>query len=175
MKTFLERIKLVDHLTTEVPLERREFVEKLKANVDPGDTGTLFVFPEIFSKSKNEYKGSVTYDDFKIRRKKKIFEFNSMLAVATGQLRQTDKGVIVDAEINGFHSVYILFAALAAMVYVGFIVMLITQRVGWYLLPLIVLHAAFMLGIPYMMIRRGVSRMKYDLERDLFYLTRRSR
>lgn len=36
-----------------------------------------------------------------------------------------------------------------------------------------VVHAAFLMGIPYLIMRRGVARMKYELERDFYYMTRR--
>jgi cytochrome c biogenesis protein CcdA len=39
--------------------------------------------------------------------------------------------------------------------------------------PFILIHALIMFGIPYLMMRRSVSRMKYDLERDLFFMTKK--
>ncbi|MFT4850597.1 MAG: hypothetical protein ACI83B_003156 [Sediminicola sp.] len=40
-------------------------------------------------------------------------------------------------------------------------------------LPFIIIHAAFMYGAPYLMMRRSTKRMKHELERELFYLTKK--
>ena len=71
MDSLLKRLKLIDHLTTEIPIERRDFVEKLKKNVDQGDTEVVFSPFEALSSSKNEYKGRITANSFRIRRRKK--------------------------------------------------------------------------------------------------------
>ena len=39
-----------------------------------------------------------------------------------------------------------------------------------FVLPFVVLHGLFMAGIPYLIMRRGVSKMKYELERELHYI-----
>jgi len=38
--------------------------------------------------------------------------------------------------------------------------------------PFLFIHAAFMFGIPYFMMRRSVKRMKHDLEREFYYMTK---
>ena len=37
-------------------------------------------------------------------------------------------------------------------------------------LPFLLLHAAFMFGIPYLVMRNSTKRMKYDLTREFHYL-----
>jgi len=51
MKSILERLKLVDYLTTEIPIAKKDFIEKLKMNVDHGDTGVFLSAFEVFSSS----------------------------------------------------------------------------------------------------------------------------
>ncbi|MEX0968450.1 MAG: hypothetical protein WD077_14555 [Bacteroidia bacterium] len=62
MKEFLKRIKLLDHLTTSLELEKNEFVTRFKEHVDEGDMGFFDLTFEVFSTSKNEYIGAYCRD-----------------------------------------------------------------------------------------------------------------
>jgi hypothetical protein len=84
VKEFLKKIKLIQFFTTEIEISKNEFVSKFKEQVDEGSTG-IFSNPfEVFSSSKNEYKGSLRFDGFIIKRKKKLFAMNINLAVVSG-------------------------------------------------------------------------------------------
>ncbi|SKC84374.1 hypothetical protein [Ohtaekwangia koreensis] len=176
MKSVLEKLKLIDHLTTELPIEKYEFVEKLRRNVDQGDTGVFLSPFEAFSSSKNEYKGTVTFDSFKIRRRRRFFDMAMNLAVAEGSFRQRENLLIIESTIKGFRSVFILFIGFMFLVYTGIIASFVSSDTpgdpGWFFVPFIFIHAAIMFGIPYFVMRRGVARMKYELERDFFYMTK---
>jgi hypothetical protein len=39
-------------------------------------------------------------------------------------------------------------------------------------IPFIVFHATVMMGMPYLFMRRSVKKLKYDLEREFYFLTR---
>jgi hypothetical protein len=177
MTTLLERLKLVDYLTTELDIDKKEFVEKLMLNVDDGDTGFFFSPFEAFSSSKNEYKGKVTFDSFRIRRRKRMFDMNISLAVAEGKFRQKDDKLLVESKISGFRGIFIPFLIILFLIYFfGILAAILGEsntNMPWPVLPFILIHAVFMFGIPYFMIRRGVSRMKYELERDFYYMTKR--
>lgn len=176
MKSILERLRLVDHLTTEIPIEKKDFIDKLTRNVDQGDIGIFLSAFEAFSSSKNEYKGTVTFDSFKIRRRRRLFDMNLGLVVAEGSFRQKDNILVVEATIRGFQGIFIPFLLFIAFFYVAFIISFIVSgtqgSTGWFFIPFIFIHAAMMLGIPCYIMRRGVSRMKYELERDFYYITK---
>ncbi|MBT1696672.1 hypothetical protein KK083_07295 [Fulvivirgaceae bacterium PWU4] len=176
MKSLLERLKLVDYLTTEISIDKREFVEKLKKNIDQGDTGTFFSAFEAFSSSKNEYKGTVTPDSFKLRRRRKMFDMNRSLAIAEGTFRQKENLLVIEATISGFRSIFIPFIVLLLLLYVtaavSFSLYNTAGTLMWFMFPFMLVHASLMLGIPYFVMRRSVSRMKYELERDFYYITK---
>jgi hypothetical protein len=176
MKELLERLKLIQHFTIEIEAEKSDFVKKLMERVDEGSTGTFFSAFEAFDSSKNEYKGTARSDGFKIRRRRKFFDMNLNLAIAKGSYRQKDNLLLIDTEIYGFHGMLIPFYIFVPIFYViGIIVFLTTDNPPqpWFVFPFIVVHAVFMLGIPYLIMRKGVNRMKYDLERDLFFIAKR--
>lgn len=176
MKSVLERLKLVEYLTTELHIDKKIFVEKLKMYVDEGDTGIFLSSFEAFSSSKNEYKGIVTFDSFKIRRRRRLFDMSMNLAVVEGRFRQREHVLIIESTIKGFRGIFIPFVALILMFYIVSIISVflsdIPSSMGWSFIPLIFIHASIMLGIPYFMMKRAVSRMKYELDRDFFYLTK---
>jgi hypothetical protein len=176
MKEFLKRLKLVSHFTLEIETEKSVFVGKLKANVDEGNTSVLFSIWEKFGSSKNEYKGTVEDGSFKIRRRRKLFDMNMNLAVVSGSYRQRDHILFIEAEVNGFHGVFIPFYIFLPIFYlVAIAAFLLSENASqmWFVLPFMLLHAVFMMGIPYFVMRRSVNRMKYEVERDFYFLAKK--
>ncbi|HMH34052.1 MAG TPA: hypothetical protein VK543_13530, partial [Puia sp.] len=84
MKEFLKKLKLIDHLTTEINISRNEFTDKLDMIVDKGGTGYFSDTFDIFSSSKNELKGRIDYSGFKLKRRRRFFDGNMNFAVANG-------------------------------------------------------------------------------------------
>jgi len=177
MKEFLEKIKLVDYMTTEIEMQKDEFVKKFKESVDEGSVDFFSGAFDVFSSSKNEYKGHVGLKDFEIKRRKRMFDVNMSFAVAKGKFKSNEENIIVETEINGFSGMMIPFYLFLILFYLGFVGMIFfAGETGndevLMAFPFLIIHAVFMLGIPYFMMRRGVKRMKYELERDFFYLTK---
>lgn len=179
MKEFLKKLKLVDHLSTEIEIDQRQFVERLKEHVDHGNIGGFSTMFEAFSSGKNEYKGLVNFDGFKIKRKRRLFDANMGMAVATGNFQQKNQNLIISTEINGFSGLMIPFYIVITIFYLIFIAVLTLASFSEeadstfaFAIPFILLHASFMFGIPYLMMRRSTTRMKHELEREFFYMTK---
>ena len=177
MKEFLRKIKLIESLTTELSIQKNEFVKTFKENVDEGSTGFMSDSFDVFSSSKNEYKGHVGFDSFKIKRRRRFFDMNMNFAVANGTYVQKENSLIIETEINGFSGMMIPFYVFALIFYSIFIVTFsfadnIEGNGAGFALPFIIIHAAFMFGIPYFMMRRSTKRMAHELEREFFYMTR---
>jgi len=178
MTEFLRRIKLLDDFTVELEVERHVFVDRLMSIVDPGGTGTVLTSFEVFSSSRKEYKGKVGNDGFEIRRRKKMFDTNMSLAIAKGKWRQRENHLIVETEVNSFNNFFIFFYVVLIVIYgFAFMAMLLSENgtdesnMGIAMgIPFLLVHAAFMFGIPYFLMRRSTNRMKYDLTREFHYL-----
>ena len=121
MKEFLKKIKLIEYLTTDVDIQKTEFVSKFRQHVDEGSTGMFFDTFDVFSSSKNEYKGQVGYEGFKIKRRRKFFDMNMNLAIANGTYRQNNEKLIIETEINGFSGMMIPFYLFVIIFYSIFI------------------------------------------------------
>ncbi|MFI2743567.1 hypothetical protein ACG2LH_12565 [Zhouia sp. PK063] len=175
MKELLKKLKLIDYLQTELVIQKNDFVNKLRYHVDEGSIGIFSDTFDIFSSSKNEYKGKVSFNGFKIKRRRRFFDMNMNMAVATGTYSQKDDKLIISTEINGFHGMMIPFYIFCIIIYGIFIIgFLSADEIGENALgfAFIIIHAAFMMGLPYFIMRRSTKRLKHELEREFFYLTK---
>ena len=178
-KEFLKKILLIDYLTMEIEIQQSDFLVKFREYVDEGDIGIFSDAFEVFSSSKNEYKGHVGYNNFKIRKRKRFFDSNRNIAIATGKLLQQGRMLLIETEINGFNGIMKSFFIIAGAFYIIFMITFLSvsfNTIGgssFFPFTFIIIHALFMFGIPYFMMRRSVKRMKHDLERELFYITKK--
>ena len=178
MKNTLKKLKLLDTFRLELDGNRDQFITNLDAIVDNGSLDMFSDMFDVFSSSKNEYKGSVQYDEFKIKRRRRFFDINIGFALVTGKCSQEGGKLIIDLEINGFHGHMMVLLILILIMYgiavSAFLAMtFFNDDVPVFVLPFIILHGLFMFGLPYMFARRSVKRMRYDIERELVYLSRK--
>ncbi len=173
MQNLLRKYKLIEAVTIKLPLDKAEFVSRLRLHVEPGGTGLLGDPFEAFSGKNKEFRGTVDLDGFKIRKRRKIFEAYSGLAKAEGTFHQEQDQLNIATTINGFHGVFYFYYLIVTLIYAGFVVAFFTvDDMPVFVIPFIILHAALMYGIPFFIMRRSVQRMKRDLEREFFYLTK---
>lgn len=67
MKELLQRLRLIDSMNTTLHVSKVEFVNRLSDIIDEGDTAIMSDIFDIFSSSKKEFKGQVSFDSFKIK------------------------------------------------------------------------------------------------------------
>ncbi|MCB2408253.1 hypothetical protein [Hymenobacter lucidus] len=171
MTEFLQKLKLVDYFTAELEIEQAEFAGKLQKSVDKADIGMFSGIADIFSASKNQFKGSVDGAGFRLKRKRKLFDTTRSLALAEGTFSQQDQLLVIATKVNGFSGMmipYFIFLLIFYCLFVGgfFLMASSTGRQVALMLPFVALHAAIMFGIPYFMMRRSVKQMKANLVRE---------
>lgn len=176
MKEYLKKLKLVDNSSIKIDMRRSEFINNLNQIVDDGNTSIFSDTLDVFSQSKNEFKGKVDYHGFKIKRKRKFFDPYMNLSTASGSFTDHNNGLLIEIEIeiNGFSISMIIFYISAILVYPIIIFgILSSDNVGTHFsIPFILIQSVFVLIFPYLLMRRSVKRMKYELERELYYLTK---
>jgi len=175
MKTWRDKLGLRDHFALELDMTKSDFVNRLQKIVDHGSTGMFSNSFEALSSSKNIYKGEVSSSGFNIRRRRRLFEFNQGAAIAVGSISQSNEKVVIDTEINGFQKKHIFFFVILILLYTIFMGLILflpsdgDENFPIFILPFILLHGAFMIFLPYMMMKKSVARTKYDLEREFFF------
>lgn len=174
MNEYLNKLGLVDSMTIELEINRQEFVNRLSEVVDKGSTGMMADNFDIFLSSNNEFKGTVEPNGFKIKRNRKLFDTNFNFAVATGVFDSLNGKLQIETVINGFTGFMKFFYLMIISFYAIFTaIMLSSENEGSLgFIPFILLHATLMLGLPLLFMKRSVKRLKYDLEREFFYLTK---
>ncbi|MDB5209122.1 MAG: uncharacterized protein JWR72_4197 [Flavisolibacter sp.] len=174
MKEFLRRLKLIDYLTTTLPISKPNFVNRLQEITDIGRIGMFSDTFDVFSSSKNEFKGHVDLNGFKLKRRRRFFDTNMNFAIASGTFTEANGQLTVETEVNGFKSFFILFYVFLIIFYSIFIFGFwgSSNKESFIAIPFILLHGTFMFALPYFMMRRSVKRLKYELEREFFYLTK---
>ena len=173
MSDLLRRFKLVQDFELTIKLDRNEFVKRFSEKVDKGSTGTFSGIFDPFSSSKNEYRGSVGLDRFEIKRKRKFFDRNQMMAVAKGTFLQRMEGTEIKVEVNAFNKMFIPMLIFMIFFYIVFIIgfgfMGPSESVIF--IPFILLHGLLMIGIPFFMMRKSANNMMIDLEKEFKLLT----
>lgn len=171
MTDFLRKIHLVKDISIQLPVSKTEFIQKFRKHVDQFDFS--FVPFEVFQSSKNEYKGYISNNNFALRKIRKLFDTNYSFAKVTGEFSEKDNLLNINAEINGFRTRLFFIFGIALMFYSIFIFVAIflpgDNAAPFFVLPFLLLHMSLMFGIPYLVIKRSVKRMIYDLERDFHY------
>lgn len=173
MVELLKKLKLIDDFSITIKIDKSTFMNRFSEKVDEGSTGTFSGMFDPFSRSKNDYRGFVGIDHFEIKRKRKFFDRNKMMAVAKGTFVQRTEGTEIHVEINSFNKMMIPFFIFFILFYIFFITMIgfNTEGAGFIGIPFILLHGAFMLGLPYFMMRKSVKNMMVDLEKEFKLLT----
>lgn len=179
MEDFLTRLKLKHTIAIDLPIAKSEFVERFKKVVDHGTLDPFSEIFDVFSRSKNIYKGSVNLDGFRIKRKRKFFDMHMNLAIAEGRFDSKNDSVKIVGIINGFRGMMVPFYIFIIAIYL-LMLSIIFFTESWNdfpfeMIPFIFLHAAFMLGLPYVMMRGSAKNLKHDLEREFYYLTRNTK
>jgi hypothetical protein len=176
MNEFFLKIGLIDKLTFELDASRDEFVKRFQQNVDPDQ----FEFFEVLSSSKNQYKGSITLDSFVMRRRKAFGTSNFVPGSVQGTFLQRNEKLHIDANITAYSGFGIKFFLIMLCIFYS-VALAFTINAAFldasssapaWSIPFIFVHATIMFGIPYFLMRATVKKIKYDLERDIFFMMR---
>jgi len=181
MEKLLRNLKLKDDFTITIPIMKSDFVNKLRRNMDEGSTSSIFPFFEVFSSSKNQYVGSISGNEFEIRKRLRFFDTNKGGAIAKGKMNQEGEILNIDIEVNGFKNTIFFYFIILTIFYVfflgtmGFVLMLKSDDNAplFFVIPFLLFHGALMYGIPIFIARRSVKNIKNDLEKDFFYFTKK--
>ncbi|MFK8163879.1 MAG: hypothetical protein AB8H12_15645 [Lewinella sp.] len=177
MDKFLEKYKLLDYHTTELEIDKMEFVRRLRQAVDDGSTSAIANPFEAFSSSDNDYIGQVTTEGFEFRKRRKMFEPNFNMAFVSGKFNQDRDRLVITSKINGLGKALKFFFIAISVFYIFMAAaLLVVSTTDTDFPPFIILflipHAMLMFCIPFFMARYGVRRMKKELEREFHYIAR---
>lgn len=177
METYLRKYGLIDNITLTLKTDKQTFARKLANNVDVGSIGTFSSAFEGWESSNNDYKGQVTNNGFTIRRRKTFFQTQGVsMPIINGVFKENREELIIEAEIKS-HTKFLVPALIIGLLFYLVFISIFSLSVAqgendflWFVIPVVLIHMSLMLGLPYFIMKRGVSRAKKDLKRDLFYI-----
>jgi polyferredoxin len=181
MEDLLRKYKLIDNFTVELPIHKGEFVRRFCGSVDPGGIGLFSGAFEAWESSNNDYKGEVSNQGFKVRRRRKFFQAHGQLrAVATGTFTEARDKLTIRTEVRSIFKKMVPLYLIAAFFYLVAIVTLIStgfsdgaNGLPAFVLVFILAHAGLLYFMFFYVMRRGVAELKRDLEREFVYLASR--
>lgn len=175
MKDILRKLKLIENFTTCIEINKIDFIEKLSTITDKGSFGMFSDSFDAFSSNKKEYKGQIDLNGFKLKRRRRFFDNNGSFAIVNGTFHEENGHLTIYSEINGFHNFFIFFYVVLIIFYSStFIGTFISEgNIKFFMIPFFILHGTFMFLVPYFIMKRSVKRIKYELEREFFYLTKK--
>ncbi|UII26525.1 hypothetical protein LVD15_25050 [Fulvivirga maritima] len=170
-------MKLLETHTFKLEIQKDEFVKSLKAQVDEERSELIPDYVGFESVKGNEYVGYVSHDNFKMRRKRRRARMNFNVAEAKGTYEQHGNYLLIKTEIYGFSGKMRLFYLLVLLLDAFFVIVFLTtdlfNRIQWeFKEPFFIIHILGMLIMPYFIMRKSVTTMIYELEREFFYVTK---
>ena len=169
MKKLLYKLKLIDYLTTELEIEKSDFVNKFCKSVDEKN---INISRYCTSRNK-EYIGKVSNEGFEIVRRKLSISRGLNSAKVKGSFSYEKNKLIIKSEINIFYGPYIIVFIVFTILNLIFIsIIILGKSVNSFL---IVFFLMFFLQYFFMFfqLKRNLQRVKYDIERELYYTTKK--
>lgn len=173
LKAFLKKIKLIKNFSIDIPLNTTELIRKLDHIVDEDS----YNFFEGFFPDKNIFKGEVNSHGFKIKRK--LSRNTNVMTVAYGSFIEHNETTKINVEIIGYDTFMKIFYCFQMIFWAIILFSMLISGINHNLEVGSALAVVFLFGMivimiigPYFMMRRSMERMKYDLERELLYLTK---
>ncbi|WP_310558412.1 hypothetical protein [Flavobacterium sp.] len=170
MNDYLKKINLAQEINIELQISKLDFTKKFRENVDESNLG--FEPFEVFTSSKNEYKGYIENNGFELKKRQKLFDTSYSFAKASGTFVQETDKLTIKTFICGFQKKMFVFFGFLIFFYAIFLSGIFfadDNAPKFIIVPFLLFHATLMFGIPYFIMRRSVKRMVYDLERDFHY------
>jgi len=176
LKKLLKRINLIIDFRYEVDMEKEEFLSRLKKNITKQRISIYLDLFDLFTSSKNDLIGYIKADEFKIRKKKKLYEFDFLIdyAIAKGKFNQEKEKTVINTEINGFHYGMIPLYLLGILIY-SLIMFAVFNTTNLDDKGLTLLFLSFIgllsFGFPYIMMVKSTKRLRKMLEIEFNRLT----
>lgn len=172
-KELFIKYKVIDYMTTTFSISKDEFVNSLEKVVEEGSIDMFSDLSDALSSDKREFRGEVNPHGFKIKRKKKFFDTSANMAIAYGEFIEREGQLIIETEIRGFLNFFkFLIPVFLAFYFFIFFLIITSKDTPLFVVAFLCFHMTIMFLIPFFISRRSVKKLKYELEREFYFLTK---
>lgn len=163
MKKFLTRIKFIRNSKLQLETNKDQFYHSLCQIVDDGEINIFSEQFEMCSSGNNEYIGFVKNGEFKIKRKKRFFDFNIFKPVVTGTFSQKQSFLNINFETNVFRADFALMS-LIVIISLFFIIFGVLKEDN-YLGKVLIIELLFLGSILFTIGRYKSKSLKKEIEK----------
>ena len=175
MEDLLHRFGLIDELQLSFEMEKQEFIELLEEEVEEKKLGPFSDFGDLMGGSKKAFKGELSRNGFKIRKRRKFFEPHTNTATAIGKYSQMGRNLQVDILIQGLRPEMKFVLGLFSLgLAVGLFFLFRLSELNPIVGLVLVIQFFLVFLIMGFVARLGVKTMKKELEREIVYLMAKS-
>ncbi|MFC4268789.1 hypothetical protein [Polaribacter marinivivus] len=175
MDNFLKRINLIQPFSFDLNTNKTDFVNNLRRNVDLKDIDGMFsTMFEAFEKSENTLKGSVSFNEFSLKKRQRFFDRKAGLAKAIGKYDMKGEKLQISGYIKAWSNFMYFFFAFLLLFYTififGFFLNVEFSENTYIPVIFIIIHALFMIGIPYYVLKSSIKDLKKEIEREFHFI-----
>lgn len=161
---------LTERITTSLPINRVEFVRRLELLTESGNTTVLSDFMDNFSKSDKKFKGKIDLNEFKIKKRRKLFDTNFNCAVANGEIKENKDSLMIEIEIDGFaNSKYLLFPVFLISLVFFLTIFFSDSKIDSSIISSFLKTVIFISIIYILLLKQNVKLLKDELENDFLW------
>ncbi|MDR4952568.1 hypothetical protein REB14_10315 [Chryseobacterium sp. ES2] len=169
MNSFFKSIGLYNSLIIDLNINSAELVQRVMKVTYKTNTTFISLEKDSTIPTRFEYRGMINSNSFTIKRRGRLFDMNRSNPVFHGTI--SDKNGISSVVIEFFPSTFQIlnwFFILCFCFLIGFVSITGGQQ------GIMVGAVAFIVAITqYFILKRGISRGKYEFERELIYIAQK--
>lgn len=177
MSNFLRQLKLIQEIEYTLKGNKNHFLSALEVVIKPSSLGLRSDIADAFASDKTELKGSVNGNCFKIKQRRKMFDPQHNFALLEACADQKGDDIFITGTMNGLPLIFKILFWIFGVIFLGILIGFFASKGfnGQYIMILpIVIQMLLMYGIPYLLMRRSITRTIYTLERELAYIALKS-
>lgn len=165
-----------DYLEMQLSLSASDFEQKLKSLVDTEQKRKRIRPLFKMDDSGKIYFGRISEGSFSFQQRMRFADPYQNFSKVNGVFQEEEGKVNISMSVF-YGSKWMLLFLLPLLCFYCAIIGVVVYNTSnsilpFFIVPFLLLHGAFMVGIIYFSIRRNVKRMKYILERELYFLTK---
>lgn len=165
MSEFFKKLKLIHNTNYEIQVKKDYFIEKLSELTEAGNTDILSGAFDALTMSNMIYKGEINSDNFKVKKRNRLFKSNMNLAVAKGHFYQSGGQLYIDLEIEGQNKFIASICIFLSFFYMLITFIIIYQGDPNYInfVPFLLVHALITFLVLYVILRVSISSLRNSL------------
>jgi hypothetical protein len=171
MAKLFKKLKLKDQFDYALEIDKDIFFENLSEIVDKGSSSDFASRQfDRFVEGDNDYVGSVSKDDFRIRKRYVFFNNNSSIAI--GKINVKDSTVSVSTSVTAFNDNNTFAPIVFLVIYIGFSFFCYSHSPEdfWTLFRNITILYILLIAFLFILMRKAVVNLRSDLEADFDFI-----